>query len=67
MSHPFQRNRNADPKLTIIRRADAHRDASYTVGGKRKLPKKPISLAPVPTIEKANDGAPCHPKGETNG
>lgn len=54
--NPFQRSGNHDPKLALLRRADSERDTAYSIGGRTKLAsKKPISLAPVPTLERPDD------------
>lgn len=57
MKNPFKRSRNGDRKLELLRRADSHRDASHTIGGRQKPSKEPISLARVPTLEKPEDVA----------
>lgn len=55
-ANPFQRSGNHDPKLALLRRADTERDTAHTIGGKTRLASKnPISLAPVPSLQKPYD------------
>jgi hypothetical protein len=57
---PFQRTGNHDPKLALLRRADTERDSKgFSISGNQKVsrlvPPKPITLARVPSLERADE------------
>lgn len=59
--NPFQRSGNHDPKLALLRRADTERDSKgFSISGTRKrralVGDKPITLAPVPSLKKPDEG-----------
>lgn len=65
----MKRTGNHDPKLALLRRADTERDSKgFSISGNRKRKAlssgNPITLAPVPSLNKPDDDDDAQIAGE---